>query len=66
MGKTCFFMGNRHTPNNIRKPFIQAIERHIAEYGVTTFIVGHYGNFDSMVIGALREAKKQHNDIELN
>ena len=64
-GKTCLFMGNRHAPSSIIEPLTEAIEKHITEYGVTTFIVGHYGNFDSMVIGALREAKKQHNDIEL-
>ena len=64
-GKTCFFMGNRHTTSSVIEPLTQAIERHITEYGVKTFIVGHYGNFDSMVIGALKEAKKQHTDIEL-
>lgn len=64
-GKTCFFMGNRHAPSSITEPLTEAIEKHITEYGVTVFIVGHYGNFDSMVIGALRKAKKQHTDIEL-
>ena len=58
-------MGNRHTPSNIREPLIQAVETHITEYGVTIFTVGRYGAFDSMVIGVLTEAKKQHNDIEL-
>ena len=64
-GKTCFLMGNRHTPSNIREPLAEAVEKHITEYGVTTFIVGRYGNFDNMTIGVLREAKKRHNDIEL-
>lgn len=64
-GKSCFLMGNRHTPSNIREPLAEAVETHITEYGVTTFTVGKYGNFDSMAIGVLREAKKRHNDIEL-
>ncbi len=64
-GKTCFLMGNRHTPSNIREPLAETVEKHITEYGVTTFIVGRYGNFDNMTIGVLREAKKRHNDIEL-
>ena len=64
-GKSCFLMGNRHTPSNIREPLAETVETHITEYGVTTFIVGRYGNFDSMTIGVLREAKKRHNDIEL-
>ena len=64
-GKSCFFIGSRHSSDDLIEPLKQAIETHITGYGVKTFIVGHYGNFDSMVIGALREAKKQHNDIEL-
>lgn len=65
MGKSCFFIGSKHSSDDLIEPLKQAIETHITGYGVKTFIVGHYGNFDSMVIGALREAKKQHSDIEL-
>lgn len=64
-GKTCFFIGNRHTPSDIKEQLAKVIEQHITEYGVTTFTVGHYGNFDGLVKGALREAKKQHEDIKL-
>lgn len=64
-GKSCFLIGNRHTPSNIREPLAEAVETHITEYGVTTFTVGKYGDFDSMAIRVLREAKKRHNDIEL-
>ena len=63
--KTCFFIGNRHAPSNIKEQLAEVIEKHITEYGVTSFTVGHYGNFDSMVIGVLREVKKRHTDIEL-
>ena len=63
--KTCFFIGNRHTPNSIKEKLVEAIETHIVEYGVTNFTVGHYGNFDGMVHSVLREAKKQHTDIKL-
>lgn len=58
-------MGNRHTPSDIRGQLADVVERHITEYGVTTFTVGRYGNFDSLVSGVLREAKKRHNNIEL-
>ena len=64
-GKSCFFIGNRHTPNSVKEQLEEVVEKHITEYGVTTFTVGHYGNFDSMVIGVLREVKKRHTDIEL-
>lgn len=64
-GKKCFFIGNRHTPSSIKEQLTQAIEKHITEYGVTTFTVGRYGNFDSMVQSALRDAKKRHENIQL-
>ncbi len=64
-GKSCFFMGNRHTPSSITDQLTEAVERHITEYGVTTFTVGRYGNFDSLVASVLRELKKQYPNIEL-
>ena len=44
----------------------KAIERHITEYGVTEFIVGHYGGFDRMATKAVTEAKKRHPQIVLS
>lgn len=63
--KTCFFMGNRHTPSSIKDQLSQVVEQHITGYGVTTFTVGRYGQFDNMVKEVLREAKKRHPDIKL-
>lgn len=63
--KSCFFIGNRHTPSNIKGQLAETIEKHIIEYGVTTFTVGHYGNFDSLVRTVLREAKQHHPEIHL-
>lgn len=63
--KKCFFIGSRHTPSSIKEQLTQAVEKHITEYGVTTFTVGHYGDFDRLVKGVLREAKKRHTDIKL-
>ncbi len=65
-GKTCFFIGSRYTCNSIREQLSQIVEKHITEYGVTSFTVGHYGNFDRLVIGVLCEIKKLHQNIELN
>lgn len=62
---TCFFIGSRYATDAVRKPLDEAIERHIVEYGVTGFIVGHYGNFDLEVIAALRRAKKRHPEVTL-
>ncbi len=63
--KTCFFIGSRHATIRIKEKLAEAIEKHITEYGVTTFIVGHYGSFDSLVISVLRETKKRHENIKL-
>ena len=45
---TCFFIGHHDAPASVR-PFLDAaVERHINEFGVTSFTVGRYGNFDRM------------------
>lgn len=62
---TCFFIGSRYATDVVAGPLDEAIERHIAEYGVTEFVVGHYGNFDMEVTGALRRAKKRHPEVTL-
>ena len=64
-GKTCFFVGNRHTPSSIEQQLAEVVEQHITEYGVTIFTVGHYGSFDSLVASVLKKAKKQYPHIEL-
>ena len=63
--KTCFFIGNRYTPGRIEEVLTEAVEKHIVEYGVNTFVVGHYGDFDSLVKPVLIEAKKCHPEILL-
>lgn len=62
---TCFFIGSRHAGGQLWKPLTQAIERHITEYGVEQFIVGHYGNFDAMAARALCQAKRDHPELSL-
>ena len=64
-GKTCFFIGSRYTSDNIKEKLAEVIEKHIVEYGVTTFTVGRYGNFDSIVQGVLKDAKKRHPKIAI-
>ena len=62
---TCFFIGHRDAPEEVRPLLAEAIERHIAEYGVKEFVVGHYGAFDRMAAHAVRNAKERHPDIRL-
>lgn len=65
MRKTCFFIGHRHTPGEVRELLADAVERHIVEYGVTEFVVGHYGSFDRMAAHAVTNAKQRHPEVSL-
>lgn len=63
--KTCFFIGHRDAPVSLRPLLAEAVERHFAAYGVSDFIVGHYGRFDAMAAWAVREAKRRHPEVML-
>ena len=65
MGKTCFFIGHRNTKPEIAPKLTEEVERHIVEYGVDSFVVGHYGQFDSMAARAVIQAKECHPEITL-
>ena len=43
----------------------EAVEHHIVEYGVTEFIVGHYGGFDRLAASAVKEAKHFYPEVSL-
>ena len=62
---TCFFLGHRDAPNTLFPALTRAVERHITEYGVTEFVVGHYGFFDRMAAQAVIDAKKRHPSVTL-
>lgn len=64
--KSCFFIGHREASSEILPALKDAVEQHIVEYGVTEFIVGHYGGFDRMAAKAVIEAKAQHPEITLS
>lgn len=65
-GKSCFFIGHREASSEIMPALKATIERHIVEYGVTEFIVGHYGGFDRMATKAVITAKKQFPEVTLS
>ena len=64
-GKTCFFTGHREAPDSLLPILDAEVERHITEYGVTDFIVGRYGRFDSMAARCVKAAKKRHPEVTL-
>ena len=63
--KSCFFIGHREASEGIYPALYAAVEQHILEYGVTEFIVGHYGGFDRLAASAVKEAKHFHPEVKL-
>ena len=63
--KSCFFIGHREANGEIYADLRHAVERNIVEFGVTEFIVGHYGSFDRLAARAVIEAKKTHPEVTL-
>ena len=63
--KSCFFIGHASAPEAVLPLLEEAIEKHIAEYGVQEFIVGRYGAFDGKAAAALVRAKRRHPEIIL-
>ena len=57
VGKSCFFIGHRETSEEICPALYAAVEQHILEYGVTEFIVGHYGGFDRLAASGSQRSK---------
>ena len=64
-GKSRFFIGHRETSEAIYPALYAAVEQHILEYGVTEFIVGHYGGFDRLAASAVKEAKRFYPEVKL-
>ena len=62
-GKSCFFIGHRETSEAIYQALYAVVEQHIWEYGVTEFIVGHYGGFDRLAASAVKEAKRFYPEV---
>ena len=63
--KTCFLIGHRDAPYDLREKLEKAIAEAITKYGVTEFVVGQYGAFDKMAAVCLAEAKKAHPELRL-
>ena len=64
--KSCFFIGHREASSEILPALRDAVEQHIVEYGVTEFIVGHYGGFDRIAAKAVTVAKERYPEITLS
>ena len=62
---TCFLIGHQDTPEEIYPVLAAQVERHIGEYGVREFFVGHYGGFDRLAAQAVAAAKHRHPQVRL-
>ena len=63
--KSCFFIGHRYADERIYEKLLAAVDTLISAYGVTDFLVGHYGDFDRMAARAVAEARRAHPGISL-
>lgn len=63
--QVCFFIGHRDTPDDLLPALTVEVERHITEYGVTSFYVGGYGQFDTLAAKAVKTAKERHPEVQL-
>ncbi len=57
--RVCTFFGHRDCPGSIREKLSQVIWELIVNENVRLFYLGNQGYFDQMVLGVLRELKKQ-------
>ena len=65
MNQSCFFIGHRDAGEELLPLLAETVERHIRQYNVTDFFVGHYGRFDAMASKTVKEAKKRHPEVTL-
>lgn len=65
MGHRCFFIGHRETGKEMAPALRAELRRHIEEYGVMEFVVGHYGGFDFLAREAVAGMKAEYPQITL-
>ena len=67
---TCFFIGHREALDSLLPQLSAAVEHHITELGVTDFVVGSYGWFDSMaarmVTGTMDRTMASTSNLAMN
>ena len=61
---TVTFFGHRTAPDSIKPKLIGVIEELIEHSGANVFYVGHQGNFDRIVLSALKEIKTRYPHID--
>ena len=65
MSRCCCGFGHREFYKDIKKELQFEIERLIVEDGITTFMTGGMGGFDSLFSSIVRSCKTHHKNIRL-
>lgn len=65
MQNACMLFGHRETPERVRDALTETVERHIVDFGVNEFFVGHYGGFDSLAVSVIKTMKARYPHIQL-
>lgn len=63
--KRCFFFGHRIVASDISNRLVAAIESRITEHGVSEFVVGGYGAFDSLAANSVAKLKPAYPSVRL-
>lgn len=61
----CFLTGHTDAPSTLLPQITVAAKELIEQWGVTQFVVGHYGNFDRLAAQAIRQLKGTAPHIKL-
>ena len=61
---SCFFIGHRDAPSTLQQKLDETVDYLWRRCGVTEFIVGHHGNFDSMAASAVEKAKAYNPELD--
>ena len=62
----CCFFGHRDTPSTVKADLIECITNLIENEGADSFLVGHQGAFDAIVLSVLRGLKAKYPHITYN
>lgn len=57
---TCCFFGHKDSPSTIAPKLERVLTDLIVTQGVDSFIMGHQGHFDAMVLSAVRKMKERY------
>ena len=65
MQQTCFFVGNRDAPQELREELSKAVEEVIDRYQVELFVTGGRGRFDRMAAETVQQLRGKYPRIRL-